>query len=366
MLTNVKPVFRIQKNVILLYNILTMSLSIYGKLPSGERLKRIKASPNYKDGAFQNISKTNAMAEDASFCKMMEGFFSKPKTVTPPAILPSVKTDLKKINSAQPVITWFGHSSYLIKINNKTILVDPVFSGNAAPVSFMIKAFKGTDVYSVEDLPPIDILLLTHDHYDHLDHKTVKKLNTKVKKIACSLGLGSHLEHWGISKNKITELDWWETFNDGDITLTSAPTRHFTGRGIKRGQTLWASFVLNTPNYNLFLGGDSGYDKHFKEIGEKFGPFDIAILESGQYNKLWPNIHMMPEETVQASIDLKAKVLLPVHWAKFSLAMHPWNEPIERIVKKANELKVKITTPMIGEPVVLGTSLPDKTWWEKI
>ncbi len=343
-----------------------MSLHIYGKLPSGERLKKIQSSPNYKDGAFQNISKTNAMAEDASFCKMMKEFLNKPKNAVPQGSLPSVKTDLKKLNNAEPIIVWFGHSSYLIKINNKTILVDPVFSGNAAPVSFMVKAFKGADVYSVEDLPAIDILLLTHDHYDHLDHKTVIKLQGKVKKIVCSLGLGSHLEHWGISKTKINELDWFETFTDEGLSFTATPARHFTGRGIKRGQTLWSSFVLKTKDNNLFLGGDSGYDKHFKEIGEKFGPFDLAILESGQYNKSWPNIHMMPEETVQASVELKAKILLPVHWAKFSLAMHAWDEPINRILKKAGELKVTVTTPQIGEPVILGSALPKNLWWENL
>ncbi|MBL7920048.1 MAG: MBL fold metallo-hydrolase [Bacteroidia bacterium] len=343
-----------------------MSLRIYGKLPSGERLKKIQSSPNYKNGSFQNISKTNAMAEDASFCKMMKEFLNKPKNVAPPANLPSIKTDLKKLNNTEPTIVWFGHSSYFIKINNKTVLVDPVFSGNAAPVSFMVKAFKGADVYTTEDFPAIDILLLTHDHYDHLDHKTVTKLNSKVKKIVCSLGLGSHLEHWGISKNKINELDWFENFTDDDLSFTATPARHFTGRGIKRGQTLWSSFVLKTKTHHLFLGGDSGYDKHFKEIGEQFGPFDISILESGQYNKSWPNIHMMPEETVQASLDLKAKILLPVHWAKFSLAMHAWDEPIERILKKANELNVKVATPHIGEPVVLGNSLPNKTWWQTL
>jgi L-ascorbate metabolism protein UlaG (beta-lactamase superfamily) len=343
-----------------------MSLSIYGKLPSGERLKRIQSSPNYKNGSFQNISKTNAMAEDASFIKTMKEFLNKPKNVIPSGILPSVKTDLKKLNATEPTIVWFGHSSYLVKINNKTILVDPVFSGNAAPVSFMVKAFKGADVYSVEDLPAIDILLLTHDHYDHLDHKTVIKLQNKVKKIVCSLGLGSHLEHWGISKNKINELDWWETFTDDGLSLTATPARHFTGRGIKRGQTLWSSFVLKTNNNNLFLGGDSGYDSHFKEIGKKFGPFAIAILESGQYNKSWPNIHMMPEETVQASVDLNAKILLPVHWSKFSLAMHAWTEPIERVIKKAAELNVTVATPHIGEPVVVGKTLPKTLWWQAL
>jgi L-ascorbate metabolism protein UlaG (beta-lactamase superfamily) len=343
-----------------------MSLSIYGKLPSGERLKRIQASPNYKDGSFQNISKTNAMAEDASFFKTMRDFFNKPKSATPAHSIPSVKTDLKKLKTDEPTIVWFGHSSYLVYINNKTILVDPVFSNNAAPVSFMVKAFKGANVYSADDLPAIDILLLTHDHYDHLDYKTILQLDPKIKKVVCSLGVGSHLEHWGIEANKISELDWGETYNQDELSLTAAPGRHFSGRGVKRAQTLWSSFVLQTKTHRLFLGGDSGYDKHFKEIGDQFGPFDLAILEAGQYNISWPNIHMMPEETVQASIDLRAKVLMPVHWAKFSLAMHPWNEGIERVVKKATELKVKLTTPLIGEPVVLGSSLPESVWWKDV
>jgi L-ascorbate metabolism protein UlaG (beta-lactamase superfamily) len=340
--------------------------SIYGKLPSGERLQRIKSSPNYKNGSFQNISKTNAMAEEASFFKTMKDFWHKPKTVTPSSALPSVITDLKKINATTPTIVWFGHSSYIIYINNKTILIDPVFSGNAAPVSFMIKAFKGANVYSAGDMPEIDILILTHDHYDHLDQKTITVLNGKVKKIVCSLGVGSHLEYWGIAKNKINELDWHETFEEDEISLTTASGRHFSGRGITRGQTLWSSFILKTKTHNLFLGGDSGYDRHFKEIGEKHGPFDIAILESGQYNTSWPHIHMMPEETVQASIDLKAKVLLPVHWGKFALAMHAWNEPITRVLKKAKELNVTVTTPMIGEALCIGEDLPSKVWWENI
>ena len=340
-----------------------MSLSIYGKLPSGERLRKIQASPNYKNGSFQNISKTNAMAEDASFFKTMREFLHKNKNVKPPHVLPFVKTDLKKLKSEQPTLVWFGHSSYLLKINDITILVDPVFSGNAAPVSCMVRSFPGSNEYKVEDFPKIDILLLTHDHYDHLDYKTVLQLKGKINKIVCSLGVGSHLEHWGFDKKIITELDWWEIYNDKDLSLTATPGRHFSGRGIKRGQSLWSAFILKTGNYNLFLGGDSGYDKHFKEIGEKYGPFDLAILESGQYNTSWPNIHMMPEETVQASVDLKAKVLLPVHWGKFTLAMHAWNEPIKRVLEKAKELKVTVANPKIGEPYVMGETLPTEKWW---
>ncbi|HOZ86569.1 MAG TPA: MBL fold metallo-hydrolase [Bacteroidia bacterium] len=342
-----------------------MSLSIYGKLPSGERLKKIKASANYKNGSFQNLSKTNAMAEDASFFKTMREFFNKPKDVSPAASLPSVKTNLKAIAGDKPVIVWFGHSSYLIKINGQVILVDPVFSGNAAPVSFMVRAFKGADAYQVEDFPNIDILLLTHDHYDHLDYQTVKKLNGKVKKVVCSLGVGAHLEHWGYDHQIITELDWWETFSDKTLSLTAAPGRHFSGRGLKRGQSLWSAFILKTKDHNLFLGGDSGYDSHFKKIGETFGPFDLAILESGQYNKSWPNIHMMPEETVQASLDLRATLLLPVHWAKFGLAMHGWTEPIQRVLKEAKRLGVNVSTPMIGETLIVGEKYPEGAWWSR-
>lgn len=340
-----------------------MSLCIYGKLPKGERLKKIKASPNYKNGSFLNLSKTNAMAEDASFFKTMREFLNKPKQVKPPVILPSVKTNLKQLTHQKPIVVWFGHSSYFIRLNGMNILVDPVFSGNAAPVSFMVKAFKGSDAYDVEDFPKIDILILTHDHYDHLDYKTLLKLKNKVKKIVCSLGVGSHLEHWGLDAKHIHEMDWWDTTHHEELQITATPGRHFSGRGVKRGQSLWSSFILKTNEYNLFLGGDSGYDSHFKAIGDKHGPFDLAILESGQYNKSWPHIHMMPEETVQASIDLKAKMLLPVHWGKFSLAMHAWDEPVERVLARARELEVNVVTPMIGE--VLQITEPNSTtaWW---
>lgn len=340
-----------------------MSLSVYGKLPKGERLKRIKDSSNYKNGSFQNLSKTNAMAEDVSFFKTMRDFFNKPKSVKPPMVLPSVKTNLQDKANGVPYIVWFGHSSYFIRTESISVLVDPVFSGSAAPVSFMIKAFKGSDVYTPDDFPEIDVLLLTHDHYDHLDYKTILQLKHKVKKIYCSLGVGSHLEHWGFASTTIHELDWWESIKEHAFEITAAPGRHFSGRGVKRGQSLWSSFIFKTANYNLFLGGDSGYDSHFKTIGEKYGPFDLAILESGQYNKAWPHIHMMPEETVMASVDLGAAALLPVHWGKFPLAMHPWNEPIERVMAKAEELNVNVFTPMIGEAVFIGATNVTKAWW---
>ena len=341
-----------------------MFVKVFGKNPSGKYLKRIEESPNYKNGVFKNLSDTPVMSKDMSFWRVLKKYFNKDPNLKPSSILPSIKTNLKEISSKNPVIVWFGHSSYLIKTDNVTILVDPVFSGNASPVSFMMKSFEGSDVYTTEDLPVIDFLILTHDHYDHMDYKTIMKLKYSVKNIYCSLGLLSHLKYWGFNEENITELDWWQTNNlTENIKLTATPARHFSGRSIKRYKTLWSSFVLKTTSHNLYLGGDSGYDYHFKEIGEKYGPFDIAILEDGQYNTAWPYIHMMPEETVQAAIDLKAKVLLPVHWAKFPLSLHAWNEPIIRLLKAASAKGLKVPTPLIGEPVILDEIYPDKEWW---
>ena len=270
---------------------------------------------------------------------------------------------MMSLGNDKPVIVWFGHSSYFIHINGKNILVDPVFSGYASPFSFTGKSFKGSDVFTVDDLPAIDLLILTHDHYDHLDYTTVRKLRSKTKAICTSAGVGSHLRYWGIDPAIITEFDWWDRKQIAEITLIAAPARHFSGRSLVRNKTLWSSFILIAGDYRVYIGADSGYDSHFKTIGEKYGPFDIAILECGQYNEWWPYIHMMPEETVQASIDLKAKVLMPVHWGKFALGLHPWDEPVTRVVAKAKELNVQITTPLIGQPVILNESLPAKQWW---
>jgi L-ascorbate metabolism protein UlaG (beta-lactamase superfamily) len=339
----------------------------FGSNPSGKYGETIKSSPNYKGGVFQNLSPTESLVKGASTVKIMWRFFTKPRNTAPPKPLPSVKTDLKTLAGEKPVIVWFGHSSYFMKIHGKNILVDPVLGGYASPFSFTGKSFKGSDVYSVNDFPDIDLLILTHDHYDHLDYHTVRKLRPKTKAIATSSGVGSHLRFWGTDPAIITEFDWWESrqMNDG-LQLIAAPARHFSGRSFVRNKTLWSSFILKSGNYSIYIGSDSGYDSHFKTIGEKYGPFDIALLECGQYNEWWPYIHMMPEETVLASIDLKAKWLMPVHWGKFALGLHPWDEPIRRAVAKADEMKVKWTTPMIGEPVILDQVYPARQWWTEL
>ena len=348
-------------------------LPAMGKVPSGERLERIRRSANYGKGGFQNTVHTTVMREGASIPRMLWEFMNKPKDTVPLAALPSVKTNLLSAagpdvrRPSEPVVVWFGHSSYFIKLAGLTVLVDPVFCGYASPFSFSTKAFPGADVYGVDDLPEIDMVVITHDHYDHLDYKTMQRLGAKGRHFYTSLGVGSHLEYWGIATSRITELDWWEEAAVGDGgMLTAAPARHFSGRSFQRGKTLWSSFILRVGGYTLYLGGDSGYGPHFKIIGDRFGPMDLAILECGQYGKDWPDIHMLPEDCVTAAEELRASVLLPVHWGKFSLSLHPWDEPVRRVVAAARERGLAFTTPMIGEPVVLGGSLPQTAWWEGV
>lgn len=354
--------------VLVLATILFMQQASFGKAPSGARLERIKKSPQYRDGAFQNQSETPALTGGASYYTVIKDFFfGKHERKTPDAPLPSIKRDLNIQPSLKPELTWFGHSSYLLQINGLNILVDPVFSGRTSPVSYAgTKAFPGADVYKAIDMPRIDIMVVTHDHYDHLDYETIQKLKDRVGLFVTSLGVGAHLEYWGVPAEKIKELDWWESVEvPGSSKFTGAPARHFSGRGFKRNGTLWSSFVFETQGYKIYLGGDSGYDKHFAEIGRRFGPFDLAILEDGQYNKYWSNIHMMPEETAQAAVDLGAKVLFPVHWGKFALATHPWDESIQRVLKKSGELHMKVITPQIGEQVILDSIYPASQWWVK-
>lgn len=264
-------------------------------------------------------------------------------------------------------IIWFGHSSYLINIQGFKILIDPVFSDNASPLPGSNRAFPGTNIYTPKDMPDIDFLLITHDHYDHLDYPTVMKLQPRIKQIICGLGVGSHLEYWGFDQEIITEMDWNESMTlDNKLQLHTAPTRHFSGRALKRNNTLWLSFVLQSEDLNLYLGGDSGYGRHFASLGERFGGFDLALLDNGQYNVAWQAIHMLPNEVIKAAKDLKTKKLFPVHSSKFKLAQHAWNEPLAEISKlNATADPIPLITPKIGEPVYLNDSTQTfSPWWE--
>lgn len=340
----------------------------FGGKSSKEQKESYKESNNYKEGKFVNIRAINMDMSLKDMGKAMTGMMRKTPNTTPNKPIPVEKIDAASFESPQDStqLYWFGHSTFLIQIGNKNILIDPMFGDVPAPHPMLgTKRFSKELPIEIAQLPNIDAVLLSHDHYDHLDYASIQKLKGKVDKFYTPLGLSAHLVKWGIEKDKILELDWWQETNFQDLIFKCTPAQHFSGRKFSRNETLWCSWVIQSATDNLFFSGDSGYGPHFKEIGEKHGPFDFAMLECGQYNELWPDVHMFPEQTVQAGIDLRAKQFMPIHWGAFKIAMHTWTDPIERVSKKANELNITLVTPKIGEPINLReTELPNSQWWE--
>jgi L-ascorbate metabolism protein UlaG (beta-lactamase superfamily) len=234
-----------------------------------------------------------------------------------------VKTNLVGLNPQENILVWLGHSSYYFQVGGTRFLVDPVFSHSASPVSFANRAFKGTNIFKATDIPDIDYLVITHDHWDHLDYPTVKELKPRIRKVICPLGVGAHFARWNFDESNIIEMDWEDmVILDSCFEMHCFSAHHFSGRGFKQRQSLWASFLLKSTTLSIYMGGDSGYDTHFASIGERFDSIDFALLENGQYNKAWKYIHMQPEETLQAGIDLRAKNVIPVHHSKFAMSSH--------------------------------------------
>ena len=343
---------------------------LFGKSPSGERLERIKKNKHFKNGTFQNLSHTPSLAEGVTYWEIFKDMlFTRIEHTRPNDSIPYVKTNLSNLSIEEDYLVWFGHSSYFIQADQTSFLIDPVLTKNASPIYGTNVAFKGADTFHYDSLPPIDFLIITHDHYDHLDYTTFKNIKHKVSKIVCPLGVGEHLEYWGYPSENIIELEWWENAQlTSSIQITATPTRHFSGRGFTRNNTLWASYVFKSKNLNLYLGGDSGYDTHFKEIGDTFGPFDLAILENGQYNYKWKYIHLLPDEVIKAAKDLQTKSFFPVHSSKFKLANHPWKEPLEKVADlNKQEKDLKMAAPKIGEIVYLNQSGQTfEHWWEGV
>ncbi len=355
--------------LIILFAIVFFMQPKFGKKPSGKYLLQIEESPVYNktSAAFENLNDTPALTEGVGYFEVLKNFiFGKSDRSRPKTALPSIKTNLFQLDPSEDVVVWFGHSSYFMQLSEIKILVDPVFSGSASPVPFSIRSFKGSDIYDAEDIPIIDYLFISHDHWDHMDFKTLTALRPKIKKVICGLGVSAHLLYWGYKKERIEERDWNKTILlKNDLEVHTVPARHFSGRRFKRNGTLWTSFILKTPSYQIFIGGDSGYDMHFKKSGEQFGPFDLVILENGQYNDNWKYIHMHPKEVLQAAKDLKAKRLLPVHSSKFALANHAWDEPLKWIVElHKNDDSLQLLTPKIGEKVNLKLLKQQfEHWW---
>jgi len=352
--------------VMLTATMLYMRQDKFGKGPSWRRLEKIKQSPNFKNGKFQNLTYTPTLAEGHSWFKVLyEAYIKNKPRHYPTDIIPSLKTDLLNLPIDSDVLVWFGHSSYFIQIDGKRILVDPVFSGNASPIPLTVKSFKGTDIYTVDDLPYIDYLFISHDHYDHVDYETLIALKDKTKRVICGLGVGSHFQHWGYDSRKIIESDWNEKVElDSGFTAFVEPARHFSGRGLSANNTLWASYVLQTPSMKIYIGGDSGYDTHYAKIGIKHGFIDLAILDNGQYNEAWKYIHNLPEDVLKAAQDLKAKRIFPVHSSKFALGSHDWDEPLVKLTELNKSYNMPLVTPIIGEVVSLKDDTQQfKQWW---
>ncbi len=341
----------------------------FGGSVSKEQRKGYAQSKNFRDGVFKNKEDVKMEMGFNGFVKGIRGYFGPQPNTAPKKNISVEKIDSLEIAqySGPTRLIWFGHSAFLLQIKNKNILIDPMFGEVPAPHPLLGKnRFSKELPIEVKRLPQIDAVIFSHDHYDHLDYGSIQLLKDKVGMFYVPLGVGVHLQEWGIEKERIAELDWWDEIHFQDLKFKCAPAQHFSGRGLTdRGKTLWSSWAIASDEENIFFSGDSGYGPHFKEIGERFGPFDFAMMECGQYNELWKEIHMMPEETAQAGIDVKAKKIMPIHWGAFKLAMHPWIEPVERVSKKAEELGIPVLVPKIGEPIYLQTTETYQyNWWD--
>lgn len=341
---------------------------VFGGNLSNEQKKLYNRFENFDKGKFvyRVPSKMNGSVYNNS--SKFKNSNSTAKDRNPVGQIPVFEIDWDKINAIEDHLTWFGHSAFLLNIDNKKILVDPMLGPIASPVSFIGPKRYSEDMLDfIEDLPAIDAVLISHDHYDHLDYPSIRKLKSKVDHFFVPYGVSNHLIRWGVAKERITELNWWDETEFKGLTIALTPAKHFSGRGIfNRNTTLWGGWVILGKQTRFYTSGDGGYDAHFKEIGEKYGPFDITLIEGGQYDRLWSGSHMVPEESVQANIDVMGKNMMLIHWGAFTLANHGWTEPIERALKEAKKKDVNLIAPKIGETVSLigALSAPVTTWWE--
>lgn len=341
----------------------------FGGVATKEQTVVYAKSENFSEGKFVNKGDVNLDMSFSTLMKMIRQYMKPHPNTAPNKEIPIKIIDSLSVakNQTKTKMFWFGHSTFLLEIGKHNILIDPMFGDTPAPHPTLgAKRFSKELPIKIEALPQIDVVILSHDHYDHLDYGSIIKLKDKVEMFYVPLGLGVHLKEWGVEENRIVELDWWQEVSHNDLVFKCTPAQHFSGRGLNdRANTLWSSWVIQSEKENIFFSGDSGYGTHFKEIGEKYGPFDFAMMECGQYNELWSEIHMFPEETAQAAVDVKAKRMMPIHWGAFKLAMHEWTDPVERVIKKAKELNIEIVVPKIGAVINMSDTLVDQPeWWK--
>lgn len=345
----------------------------FGGRHGEDRLARYARSAQWRDGVFNNQVPTALIGfrDPGKLLPMLKDFFLlEVPDKEPAAPLPSRPVDpasLRDRDTALERVTWFGHSSLLVEIDGKKLLFDPNFGATAAPLPFSPRRFPAAPVLGPGDLPDIDAVVISHDHFDHLDYPTLRRIAPRVGRFLVPLGVGAHLERWGIGPERVSELDWGDSATHAGITFICAPARHFSGRGMAdQFRTLWASWVIKTGKRSLFNSGDSGYGPHFRAIGAAHGPFDIAFIECGQYDARWAAIHMTADEAVRAAGEVGARLMLPIHWGSFALAMHSWYDPVEKVTAEARKAGLAVTTPRLGEPVLLaGPHWPADAWWKE-
>jgi L-ascorbate metabolism protein UlaG (beta-lactamase superfamily) len=329
-------------------------------------------SPQWDGKKFNNTSTTTMDVGARNLPAMIREFNAGKKQRTPGTPLPIAPFETSSFNHLdKPSFIWYGHSVLLMRLWGKNLLIDPMFGPDASPIApFRTKRFSSDTLAIIDQLPDLDAVLFTHDHYDHIDLASIHRLKNKVSS-SCSwfvaLGVGRHLEKWGIEKQQIKEFDWWEQTNFNGIEITFTPSRHFGGRGpFDRAKSLWGGWTFKTADHAIYWSGDGGFDNHFAQIGERLGPFDWAFLECGQYNSRWHQIHMYPEEAVQAGHDVRARIITPIHWGGFSLAFHPWKEPVERFVAEAEKTDMPFYIPRLGELVEVDGTPQNSFWWRDV
>lgn len=354
----------------------------FGADPSGERLERIRRSPNFADGVFKNPE--GAPRPEGAMREAAKAYFRKEERVyrAPAGPVPVHATTLADLAKPAPSglrLTWMGHSSVLAEIDGHRVLFDPVWGERCSPFNFAGPKRLHPVPLPLAALGPVDVVVISHDHYDHLDLPTIKDLAGTDTVFAVPLGVGAHLERWGVSADRLRELDWNESTKVGGISLTATPARHFCGRGLRNTQhTLWASWAVAGDEHRIYHSGDTGYFEGFKDIGAEHGPFDATMIQIGAYSEFWPDIHMTPEEGMRAHLDLQGGrqgleggrpggVMMPIHWATFNLAAHPWAEPGEGTVAAADAVGARVALPRPGEPFepTAGT-VPSEPWWRAV
>jgi L-ascorbate metabolism protein UlaG (beta-lactamase superfamily) len=348
-----------------------LSLPQFGGRLEGDRLARARANPQYRDGGFVN-PRPPAGYRFADVRELLAGQFLGHEVRVPPGPLPVVPVAREALQAAAPApglrAFWIGHASVYLELDGVRLLVDPIFSEHASPFDVGPRRFHPPPI-ALADLPPIDAVLITHDHYDHLDMRTIQALAGRGATFVVPLGIGAHLQHWGVPDAQLRELEWWREQPLKGLRVVSTPSRHYSGRGLRdRNATLWTSWTVIGTRHRLYVSGDTGYSEHFREIGERFGPFDLAFIKIGAYGPgaPWLDIHMSPEDAVRAHVDLRARRLFPVHWATFNLAFHDWDEPIRRTLAAARAGAIDVLTPRIGEWVDADRPFAPTTWWEGV